>query len=257
MKLLERLDNPAPDGGDTAGVAPIWPWTWRGVGEMIAAFVVLTALFTAVGFAVVEWFAPSALGQAEADLSRELEAARTPAWDNASAIASIPSDTFVKIGLVAVLAIFLPLVRKRWHDWAFLASALLLEVSVYGLSSYLVGRPRPPVERLSSAPTQSFPSGHVAAAIVFYFGLAIIIGWNTRNIWVQRLAYAVAFLVTAGMFLSRLYLGMHFVSDMVASFVLGPLVLVITLRLLRRSLTAKQAEADDTWPQRARVLDRT
>jgi membrane-associated phospholipid phosphatase len=50
---------------------------------------------------------------------------------------------------------------------------------------------------------------------------------------------------------------MHFVSDMVASFVLGPLVLVITLRLLRRSLTAKQAEADDTWPQRARVLDRT
>lgn len=257
MTTIEDLSEPAADGSDTVGVAPVWPWTWKWLGAMVGAFVGLTALFTAAGFAVVEWFTPSSLGQAEAELSQDLEAARTPAWNTAADLASIPSDTFVKIGLVAFLALVLPGLWKRFHDWAFLASALILEVSVYGLSSFLVGRPRPDVERLTSAPTESFPSGHVAAAIVFYFGLAMVIGWHYRSSVVRTAAYVVATLITIGMFLSRLYLGMHFVSDMVASFFLGALVLTITKALLEKSLAEKRREADDVWPMRAQVLDRT
>ncbi|NNE95707.1 MAG: phosphatase PAP2 family protein [Acidimicrobiales bacterium] len=257
MSVLDDLKQVDPDGSDTAGVAPVWPWTWKGLGGMVAAFAVLTAIFTAAGLAVVEWFEPSGLGQAEADLSKDLEAARTPTWNTVADLASIPSDTFVKIGLVAILAVALPGLMRRWHDWAFLASALILEVSIYGLSSFLVGRERPPVERLTSAPTESFPSGHVAAAIVFYFGLAIIIGWHYRSTALRVGAYVVAALITVGMFLSRLYLGMHYVSDMIASFFLGALVLWITYVLLERSLAEKRTEADEVWPARAKQLDRT
>lgn len=257
MTVIDDLRHPAADGSDTAGVAPVWPWTWKWLGAMVGAFAALTAVFTVAGFAVVEWFEPSAIGQAEADLSRDLEAARTPTWNTIADLASVPSNTFVKIGLVVVLAAVLPGLWKRFHDWAFLAAALILEVSVYGLASFLVGRERPPVERLSSAPTESFPSGHVAAAIVFYFGLAMILGWHYRSTAVRVSAYAVATLVVIGMFFSRLYLGMHFVSDMVASFFLGALVLGITRALLDRSLADKRRDADDEWPARARSLDRT
>ena len=253
--MLDRVKNPAADGSDTAGVAPIWPWTWKWFGAMVAAFFALTALFTAAGFAVVEWFAPTEVGQAELELSQDLEAARTPTWNTVADLASLPSDTFVKIGLVAVLAIVFPGLWKRWHDWVFLASALILEVSVYGLSSYLVGRPRPPVERLTTAPTESFPSGHVAATIVFYFGLAMVVGWHFRNPLVKRLATGVAVLITIAMFLSRLYLGMHYVSDMVASFFLGGLVLLITAEFIERSLAEKRRDADDAWPDQARTLE--
>ncbi len=262
MTIIDDLRDPAADGADTAGVAAVWPWTWRALGRLFLAFLALTAVFTAAGFAVVEWFAPSTLGQAEADLSRDLEAARTETWNTMADLASIPSDTIVKIGLVAVLAVVLPGLWKRFHDWAFLAAALILEVSVYGLASFLVGRPRPPVERLSSAPTESFPSGHVAAAIVFYFGLAMIVSWHVKSPVVRSIAYTLATAITIGMFFSRLYLGMHYVSDMLASFVLGALVLVITKRALERSLDEKRRDGaprtgDDRWPARAVTLDRT
>ena len=59
---------------------------------------------------------------------------------------------------------------RRWHDWAFLTIALLFEVSVFGISSKIVGRDRPPVEQLDGAPTASWPSGHIAASVVFYVG---------------------------------------------------------------------------------------
>ena len=70
---------------------------------------------------------------------------------------------------------------RRWHDWAFIVVALLFEVSVFGTSSKIVVRDRPPVEQLDGAPTNSWPSGHVAAALVFYIGLAMVVYWNTRS----------------------------------------------------------------------------
>ncbi len=253
MSLSEEIKEYTPQPLEE--VADIWPWTWSGIARMVVVFAVLTGVFTAAGLAVVEWFAPTSLGQSEEDLSIELEEARTPTWNTLADLASIPSDTFVKIGLIAVLALVLPPVFKRWHDWTFLVSVLLLEVSVYGLSSYLVGRPRPPVERLSSAPTESFPSGHMAAAVAFYFGVALVISWHNDSTLVRAIAYGFAVVVSVGMFLSRLYLGMHYVSDLIAGIILGALAIFATHRLLEQSLAEKRRAADDTWPEQARSLD--
>ena len=51
-----------------------------GAGLMVATFVVMTAILTAVGFAVVEFWEGSSAGEADADLNRWLEDRRTPAW---------------------------------------------------------------------------------------------------------------------------------------------------------------------------------
>ena len=56
---------------------------------------------------------------------------------------------------------------RRWR--------LMFEVAVFGTTSKLIARDRPPVEQLDGAPTNSWPSGHIAAAVVFYVGLAIIV----------------------------------------------------------------------------------
>lgn len=232
-----------------------WPWSWHAIGMMMPAFVALTASFTLAGFVVTSWFEDTDVGAAEVEVSKDLEANRTETWNTVAEWASVPSNTFVKIGVVAVLMVVFPLLWKRWHDWSFLAAALILEVSVYGLSSYLVGRPRPPVERLSSAPTQSFPSGHMAASIVFYFGLALVVGWHTERRGLRDAAFGVAGLITAGMFFSRLYLGMHYVSDLLAGIVLGVATLVITLRILRNSLREQRDGDAEPWPDQAVNLD--
>ncbi len=214
----------------------VWPYTWNSLGWFVAAFVVLSAFFTLTGWAVVSWFEPTSLGQAEADLNVWLEENRTSSLNTVATLASVPSNTPVKIGLMALLLVAFPLVWKRWHDWAFLLGALVLEVSVYGLSSWIVGRPRPDVERLSSAPTESYPSGHVAAAVTFYVGLALIVSWHTERRDLRILAWTVGTIIPIAMVASRLYLGMHFVSDVIGGLVLGALSLVVALWVARRGV---------------------
>ncbi len=235
----------------------VWPYTWTSVAWFAAAFVALSALFTIAGWMVVTWFEPTSLGQAEAELNQWLEAERTPTLNRAAEIASLPSDTPVKIGLVALLLIGFPLIWKRWHDWAFLFAALVLEVSVYGLSSWIVGRPRPDVERLSSAPTESFPSGHVAAAVTFYVGLALIVGWHTERRAVRAAAWALGLLIPVGMIASRLYLGMHFVSDVIGGLILGALALTVSLWIARRGLAETVEENGGTLPDDLEAFDLT
>src|SRR5207253_2113835 len=106
---------------------------------------------------------------------------RTPTLNTWSHYGSLVSDTFTKLIAVPLLGLIFVIVWKRWHDFVFLATAMLFEVSVFATAAWLVGRDRPPVEQLDgSLPTNSFPSGHVAASVAFYVGLFIIARWHTR-----------------------------------------------------------------------------
>ncbi len=225
-----------------------WPYTWRSLRLFAAAFVIMTIVWTAVGLAVTTFWEPSDLGQAEQELSLWLEANRSDNLNIVARLASVPSDTWVKVGLIAVLAAVFPLVFRRWHDWAFLLGALVLEVCVYGASSTLVGRERPPVERLTSAPTQSFPSGHMAAAVTFYIGLAMVVWWNTDKTKWRVLAAVGGLIIPVGMFMSRLYLGMHYVTDMIGGIALGAASLVVALNIakdgLEETLAAKKTPVE-------------
>jgi len=228
---------------DRANPLKVWPLRWRHATWFVAAFITMTAIWVAVGFTVTEIVEP-ALGSTEADLSEWLEENRTGTWNDVAEIASIPSDTPVKIGIVALLLVVFPAAFRRWHDWAFLASALVLEVSVYGLSSWIVGRPRPPVERLADAPTQSWPSGHVAAAVTFYVGLAVVAQWRTDDRRITISTKLAAGVVVVAMMLSRLYLGMHYVTDLFGGVALGVASLFVADWIMHRAVTELDA-ADD------------
>lgn len=250
---LHRLFAPRPDY--LRHPLKVWPYTWRSLAQFAVAFLVLTAIWTGAGFAVVEWVEPSSIGQAETDLSVWFEEQRTPTRTTIAEIASMPSDTWVKVGMFAVLLVVFPLVFRRWHEWAFLLGALVLEVCVYGASSYLVGRPRPPVEQLTQVPTESFPSGHMAAATAFYLGLVLVVYWNTPNTVWRAVAWFFGALIPVGMFVSRLYLGMHYVSDMIGGFLLGLTCLVIALNIARDGLEDTVDDADELLPPHTTELD--
>jgi undecaprenyl-diphosphatase len=86
----------------------------------------------------------------------------------------------------------------------------------------VIGRSRPEVETLHSVPsTSSFPSGHVAGALVLYGSLTLVAraishsGRVPRSTWILPV---VAVLIVAS---SRVYEGVHFPTDVVAGLVLG------------------------------------
>lgn len=232
---------------------PFWkvaPIDRRGYEVIAASFVGLTIVYSLVGLMIVEWWEPSGAGRVDADISRWFERNRTDRLTEFAHIGSALSDTVTKVAMIVVLAGVLLMMYRRWHDWALLGVGLLLEVAVFGTASEVARRDRPPVEQLDGAPTNSWPSGHIAASVVFYVGIAVIVFWNTRRVWSRVLAVMIAVLCPSIVVWSRMYLGMHYATDAVAGVVLGFTCLAIVAWALRRtagsSLSYVAIDAVDT-----------
>ncbi len=120
---------------------------------------------------------------------------------------------------------------RTWRPMIILGSVLLGSVVLYDIVKALVGRPRPDVGPLVATATgSSFPSGHVTQSAAVYGALALMITPLVSS-WEQRVAtWSTAILVVALIALSRVYLGVHWTTDVVGGFALGSawLFMVVT-----------------------------
>jgi len=135
-----------------------------------------------------------------------------------------------KAKIVLCFLLLLVLVCLLWNMREFLFP---LMVTVAGSSLFnLLGkvafhRQRPPWVGVYTETSFSFPSGHAAMAAAFY-GFAVYFLWRRTATWGRRLniLFAGVFIIAAIGF-SRLYLGVHFLSDVVGGYLLGLLWLII------------------------------
>ena len=119
---------------------------------------------------------------------------------------------------VVLLAIYL-LWKREWVWLAFLVGAVPGGMVLNEAMKHLFQRSRPSLDQaLLALPSYSFPSGHVAGATLFYGVLAVMFT-AAGNDWQRRaLIASVALLMVVLVALSRLYLGVHYLSDVVAAF---------------------------------------
>ncbi len=103
----------------------------------------------------------------------------------------------------------------------FFSSILLGEITLK-LLKHLVARPRPATNgELALAHGFSFPSGHALASALFYGSLALLLCYSNAN---ARLKTIIAVLLLFWIFLmayDRVYLGVHYPSDVLGGFCLG------------------------------------
>jgi undecaprenyl-diphosphatase len=152
------------------------------------------------------------------------------------------ADAYVKIPATIVLSVFFLWRWRRWTEPALLIGALVLEVAVFLTSSVVVDRARPPISRLDPVPpTGSFPSGHAAAAVAFYGAIAIVVFWHTRSRVGRTVAVAAAVLIPLAVAASRMYRGMHNLSDVVVGLLVGILSLAVTWLVVRRGPAMRAA----------------
>jgi membrane-associated phospholipid phosphatase len=123
-------------------------------------------------------------------------------------------------GATVVIVIFLLVRRERrlaaWVAVTMTAAAILGD----GLKA-LVSRARPQLpDAVSSAPGYSFPSGHALNSIVFFAVLVLLVAplLSGRS---RVLAWTLAALLVLLVGFSRVALGVHFVSDVVAGWLVG------------------------------------
>lgn len=132
--------------------------------------------------------------------------------------------TFTAVGLVATA--FLT-IEQRIHFIPALWTTLVGAQLTTWIGKYTIGRTRPEFLDIASSASPSFPSGHSTAAMAVYGFLAYII---VRRIASRRLRFEVIYwtgVLVAVIGFSRIYLRVHFLSDVLSGFLVGGFWLLV------------------------------
>ncbi|MGE5169048.1 MAG: VTT domain-containing protein [Rudaea sp.] len=147
-----------------------------------------------------------------------LQALRTQWGDDVIVVISELGSAQVTIAVIAAVAAWFTLARRFRTLAYWAAAAVVAELFVLALK-YGLERARPPTP-YALVDQFSFPSGHAAITTVVYGFLAFLVGLG-KPPWQQMLYAGTATVIAVLMAFSRLYLGAHWFSDVVASFGLG------------------------------------
>ncbi len=147
----------------------------------LTAFAILTSFVTATGLLVTHVFEHGALGSWDHSVNLWFIDHGSNAWNFVTTCVTFAADTLTVAGIAVVVTLIL--LFRHWGRKAFiLATSLAIELSVFITVNTIVGRPRPSVRHLGGTPsTFSFPSGHTAAAIALYGGLAVLVSASTTQ----------------------------------------------------------------------------
>jgi len=135
------------------------------------------------------------------------------------------------VALYAVISAAVLLRQRRRKAAALLAGSLLVSIVMQNGAKLLLARPRPPgaVGYLSQF---SYPSGHATVSTAFFLSSLCLLGPHikTRN---RRLVFGCT-MVLAPLVVgySRIYLGVHWLSDVVGGWALGGCIVALVLLLL-------------------------
>lgn len=144
------------------------------------------------------------------------------------AVTQLGSTLVLVVGAVAAVAALAA--RRRLADAALVATAIAGGELLDAVLKAIVHRGRPEfADPIATAGGYSFPSGHAMAALTLYGALAYVIarrvgGARRRAVWVG-LALAVVVLVGV----SRVYLGVHYLSDVLAGYAAGAAWLLLCI----------------------------
>ncbi len=144
-------------------------------------------------------------------------------------------STVLLTALVGLVALVLWL-RRDHADAALLVTALVGTLVLNEALKVFFARPRPALDWAESATGLSFPSGHAMNSFVVYVVLGLLI-WRWRDARVGVAALTLALVVATLVGISRIYLGVHWATDVAAGAVAGAtylLVLVPAWEIIRR-----------------------
>lgn len=143
------------------------------------------------------------------------------------------SHKFLVPAFLIFLAWYFFIQKNKWYGLKFMVIAVSNVLLMFGLKQ-LFNRPRPLIPLLKQVPGLSFPSGHAFMSFTFFGLLIYVVYRDVKKPWLKwtLITFLAGMIFFVG--LTRVYLRVHYVSDVLAGYCFGFLSLVILLWLLHR-----------------------
>ena len=143
----------------------------------------------------------------------------------------VGSTIVLTIGTIIVVAIF---AMRKWSREAKLFAATMIGAGILNTTLKLTFKRARPVPFFDLTPpeTYSFPSGHSLASACFFGALAAILTARIKSKPVRTIVWIVCTLVFLSIGFSRIYLGVHHTTDVIAGFV-AALIWVLVVRFVQ------------------------
>jgi membrane-associated phospholipid phosphatase len=206
-------------------------------------YVVLAALAVGFGLLLTRELLRGAVGDWDIDATTWLVVRRTSTRDDLSLYGSYVSETLTVIVVTVVSFVWLSL-QRHWRQLVIIGVAMAVEGATYLTATYVVTRHRPAVPRLEDLiVADSYFSGHVAASVALYGSLAVVVWSLTHRTAVRAAFAALAIVAPIVVGLSRMYRGMHYLSDVTIGALVGLGCIVVALIAVRAGVAALPDEA--------------
>jgi undecaprenyl-diphosphatase len=217
----------SPSTPETSGRSA---WTWAAVcaaGFILVLIAVALGLTDAIDAALISAFGVPAPPEM---------------LDPLLAVTNLGSSWAVII--VGALVLLAGWVGHRPRDGVLGAAVIAVGALVIELIKALIGRQRPEVlEPILVEVGYSFPSGHTANSTIAYGVLAVLIGRLALPAPVRIMAWLLLGGIVVAVGLSRVWLGVHYPSDVVGGWLLGGAFVASYAALTRRESPASASEA--------------
>ena len=205
---------------------------WYHLSRIARILLIVYAVQLAL-FAVLAWWVHlNPINPLDIAITREFQENPSPWLNITMTIISYPGNSLLLFILILLTAVVFWVVGLRLEA-IFIVALSAVSSALNVLLKYIVARPRPTanlVEIFQVSSGQSFPSGHVMAYLAFFgllFSFGIILFKGKRWWRIALLVVSALFVVLVGP--SRIYLGDHWASDVLGSYLIGGVLLGITL----------------------------
>lgn len=182
--------------------------------RLVSPYVIVWALLALAGFGVIAFFAVrQPLNPFDFNVAAWVQSFEAPSLTHIMVFFSTLGATkfTILIAIAAMLILFFVLEHRM--ELVFLAASLGGAALLNKLLKTIFQRERPFVHRLVEETGFSFPSGHAMAAFALYGALTFLLWRHIRPQWARVLLIVLSCLMVVMICISRVYLGVHYPSD--------------------------------------------
>ena len=138
----------------------------------------------------------------------------------------------VAFTVLAGVLIFMFCKKNRW----FITIDLVGVTLVNQVIKHIIRRPRPNVLRLVEESGYSFPSGHSMVSMAFYGIIIYLVYKNVTNKYLKWILIILLSLLILSIGFSRIYVGVHYFTDVAGGFLLGLAYLIIYINIYNKRI---------------------